>query len=286
MSHSADRFRPLVDAPFRAGKHASLQDAVGHVRSGDAVALGGMTLYRRPVACALAIARTGVTGLTLIDYAASIEGDLLIGAGCINRVRSCYFGMDVFGLAPMHRRAAQAGSIHIVEETEATLALGLRAARARVDFLPARILARTDVRAVRTDLQDVVSPYSGESYVAVPAIVPDIAFIHALMADEAGNAVLGSDYGVDADLAAAARRTVVTAERIVETAEIEQSGADVLGGFVDHVVHVPRGAWPTACHPLYETDMALLADYVEACRDGRFDSFVADRLAPRSAPLT
>jgi glutaconate CoA-transferase subunit A len=286
VSHSADPYRRLVDAPFRTGKRTSLEDAVGHVRAGCAVALGGMTLYRRPVACALAIARAGATGLTLIDYAASIEGDLLIGAGCVATVRSCYFGMDVLGLAPMHRQAAQAGTIHIVEETEATLALGLRAARARVDFMPARILAQTDVRAVRTDLQDVISPYSGESYVAVPAIVPDIAFIHALMADEAGNAVLGSDYGVDADLAAAARRTVVTAERIVETAEIEQSGADVLGGFVDHVVHVPRGAWPTACHPLYETDLPLLADYVEACREGSFEAFVGDRLSPPSVALT
>jgi glutaconate CoA-transferase subunit A len=286
VGRSTDPFRPLLDAPFLANKQASLEDAVGCVRSGDAVALGGMTLYRRPVACALAIARAGVTGLTLIDYAAGIEGDLLIGAGCIATVRSCYFGMDVLGLAPMHRRAAQAGSIRIVEETEATLALGLRAARARVDFLPARILAQTDVRTVRTDLQDVVSPYSGESYVAVPAIVPDIAFIHALMADEAGNAVLGSDYGVDADLAVAARRTVVTAERIVETAEIEQSGADLLGGFVDQVVHLPKGAWPTACHPLYDTDLAVLADYVEACREGRFDAFVEDRLSPPSVPLT
>jgi glutaconate CoA-transferase subunit A len=279
VGRSTDPYRPLVDAPFLANKQTSLEEAVGYVRSGHMVALGGMTLYRRPVACALAIARADVTGLTLIDYAGSIEGDLLIGSGCVSSVRSCYFGMDVLGLAPMHRRAAQAGSLHIVEETEATLALGLRAARARVDFLPARILAETDVRAVRSDLKDVISPYTGESYVAVPAIVPDIAFIHALMADEAGNAVLGSDYGVDADLAAASRRTVVTAERIVETAEIEQSGADLLGGFVDHVVHVPHGAWPTGCHPLYDTDLAVLADYVEACRDRGFDSFVHDRLS-------
>lgn len=282
MSRAGDLYRPLVDAPFRGGKLVSLHDAVARVQPGQSIALGGMTLYRRPVACALAIAGAGVNGLTLIDYGGSLEGDLLIGAGCVSTVRSCYFGMDVFGLAPMHRRAAQAGSLHIVEETEATLALGLRAARARVDFLPARILAHTDIRAVRPDLADVVSPYSGTSYVAVPAIVPDIAFVHALMADEAGNAVLGSDYGVDVDLAAAARHTVVTAERIVDSAEIARSGADVLGGFVDEVVHAPRGAWPTGCHPLYDTDMVLIADYVEACRDGRFETFVRNRLSAGS----
>jgi glutaconate CoA-transferase subunit A len=141
--------------------------------------------------------------------------------------------------------------------------------------MPARIFAGTEMLEARRDLQLVVSPYSGERYIAVPALHPDTAIIHALMADELGNAVLASQLALDADLAAASLRTVLTAERIVPTAAIEQHGADILGGWVDAVVEQPGGAWPTSCHPDYAIDLAYLADYVEACREDRFASFLS-----------
>lgn len=269
---------PRGPGGWRTGKRTTLEAALDVVRDGDAIGLGGVMLYRRPVAAAAELVRRRPTGLRLVDYIGGFEGDILIGAGCIAEVRACYFGLDVLGLAPMHRAATQSGCVALIEETEATIAYGLRAARSGVDFLPARIFAATDMLTARPDLRLVASPYTGVEYVAVPALVPDVAIIHALAVDDAGNAVLGGQYGVDVDLAAAARCTIVTAERVVSTAEIEAAGADILGCWVDHVVEAPRGAWPTSCHPDYGVDLSVLAGYVEACRDGGFDAFVNERI--------
>lgn len=271
-------FRPLGSGRWLADKATSLGEAVAVVEDGQTVAFGGMTLFRRPVAAAVELVRRAPRELTLLDYTGAYEGDILIGAGCVSRVRSCYFGLDVLGLAPMHRIAIQEGRIEVVEETEATVALGLRAARAHVDFLPGRILAGTDIPKVRPDLRTTTSPYSGKEYIAVPALVPDVTFVHAVSSDAAGNAVLGSEYSLDVDMAAAARHTVVTAERIVPTSEIEEEGADLLGAFVDAVVELPGGARPTSCFPDYEVDLEFLADYVEACRAGEFERFLAERV--------
>jgi len=264
-----------------ANKRTSLQIAIENVHDGDLVGLGGMSLYRRPVAGVLELIRQGRRELRLLDYIGGFEGDILIGSGCVAEVRSCYFGMDVLGLAPMHRRAVGEGRLGVVQETEMTVAVGLRATRSGVDFIPARIFAETDMAQIRTDLEHVDSPYSGVSYVAIPAIEPDVAIIHALLADEAGNTILGGEYNLDQDLAAAARRTIVTAERIVDTEVIEEHGADIPGAWVDHVVEASSGARPTSCYPEYEVDLEFLADYVEACGDGQFEAFLDERLLQR-----
>ena len=48
--------------------------------------------------------------------------------------------------------------MRVVEETEATVAYGLRAALAHVDFVPARIWDQTDLPVARPDLEEVTSP--------------------------------------------------------------------------------------------------------------------------------
>jgi glutaconate CoA-transferase subunit A len=259
---------------WRADKVTSMAEALEPVVDGGVLALGGFTLYRRPVAAVRALIDRGVAGLTLIDYIGGFEADILVGSGCVDVVRSCYVGLEILGLAPMYRRMVAEGSIRAIPETEATVAYGLRAARARSDFLPARIWAGTEMLAARDDLQLVTSPYSGVEYVAVPAIHPDVTIVHAPMADAVGNAVLGGQLAVDVDLAAASAYTILTTEAVVSTEEIERQGADLLGGWVDAVVEVPRGAWPTSCHPNYAVDLECIADYVQACRAGEFDEFL------------
>jgi glutaconate CoA-transferase subunit A len=271
-------FRSLKSQRWLPTKVSSLEQAISAIHDGDILALGGMTLHRRPVAACVEIIRQQRRGLKLVDYCASYASDLLVGAGAVSTTQSCYFGMDVLGLAPMYRQMVANGEVRVIEETEATLAYGLRAARARVDFIPARIWSETDLPGSRPDLKRVESPYSGESYIAVPAIVPDVAIVHATIADASGNAVLGGNHSVDADIAAVAHTTIVTAERVTSTAEIEEHGADIIGGWVDHVVDASDGARPTSCFPLYDVDFLFLADYVDACGEGSFKEFVKRRV--------
>lgn len=259
--------------PDWAGKLTTPAAAADLVRSGQSIALGGMTLYRRPMGFVRALLRKSLRDLTLISFTGGLESDLLVGAGAVRTVRSCYFGLESFGLAPMFTRAAASGTITLVEETEATLSYALKAAMAGVGFLPARALHGTSIPGVRPDLTDIACPYTGERYVAIPPIRPDVAVVHVPLADRHGNCVLGGEHCVDRELSLASGTVIVTAERIVETSVIEAVGADILGLRVAALVHLPWGAHPTSCWPAYPLDGEDLVDYVEACADGRFAEY-------------
>lgn len=252
---------PLSETPALVGPNATL-------------ALGGMTLYRRPVAFVRELLNYAHTPtrpytLTLLAFTASYESDLMVGAGLIKRVRSCYFGLEAFGLAPMFTQAANLNQIEIVEETEASLGFGLRAALANVGFMPGRGWLGTDLPALRPDVKTVIDPYSGETLIAFPAIAVDVAIIHALKADYAGNALIGGNPGVDVELAMLATTTIVTAEEIVEKLD----KADIPAPAVQYIAHAPRGASPTSCHPLYPLAGGEILKYIEACNGERFDQY-------------
>lgn len=263
-----------------SGKLVTLEQAVSLIPSGCTLALGGMTLYRRPAGFVRALLqrfqRTGEpANLTLLVFTAGIESDWLVGAGMASRVRSCYFGLEIFGLAPMFTYCAGRGELQIVEETEASLALGLRAQMAGVGFMPGRAWLGTDLPALRPDVRTVIDPYSGEELVAFPAIRPDVAVIHALRADLDGNAQIGMNKGVDEELLLTAGHVIVTAEEIV--AELDR--AELVGPLVHTVVHLPRGAWPTSCHPYYPLDGEAILDYTSRVVDpDSFQRYLSDLL--------
>lgn len=269
--------RSLPDFGSPTCKAVSLAEAAALVHDGDTLALGGMTLYRRPVAFVRALLRQEPPprDLTLLCFTAGFESDLLVGAGLVKRVRTCYFGLEAFGLAPMFTQAATAGTLEVVEETEASLALGLRATLAGVGFMPGRGWLGTDMLKVRPDVRVIADPYTGQDVVAFPAVRCDVAALHALRADRAGNAVLVGNLAVDVELSLVAERVIVTAEEVVERLE---GPVDLSGIPVTAVVHAPRGAWPTSCYPLYPVGGEELLRYVELCPDG-FEGYLRDFLA-------
>lgn len=249
-------------------KVISMAEAASLVQPHQMLALGGMTLYRRPVAFVRALLQRFMqTGepkdLTLFTFTAGLESDLLVGAGMVKHVRTCYFGMEIFGLAPMFTYCAGHGEIDIIEETEASLSAGLRAQMAGIGFIPARAWIGTDLPALRPDVKTVQDPYSGEVLMAFPAIQPDVAVIHALQADLDGNIVIGLNKGVDEELPLASKIVIATAEEIVPAL----AHADVPAPFVDAVVHAPHGAFPTSCHPLYPLHGEALLDYTDQVSD-------------------
>ncbi len=259
----------------------SLGEAVKLVRDGDVLALGGMTLYRRPMAFVRELLRRArlPRDLTLLCFTASLESDLLVGAGLVSRVRSCYFGLEAFGLAPMFTKQATAGEIQVIEETEASLAFGLRATLAGVSFMPGQGWIGTDLPRIRPDVKLIDDPYGPGQYVAFPAIQCDVAVIHALRADWGGNAQIGGNIGVDPELGLVARRVIVTAEEVVERLD---GPIDVTCLRVDAIVHVPAGAWPTSCFPCYPLDGREIMRYSESCPD-RFDEYLESFLTTETA---
>jgi glutaconate CoA-transferase subunit A len=267
----------------RAGpKLTTLAEAAQLVHAGDMLGVGGMTLYRKPMAFIREIARAGAGDLTLLTFTSSIEAELLALAGKLGTIRTCYMGLEFLGLAPALRRATENGAVRIIEETEYTIVYGLQAALMRVPYLPARDCeVGTDYFKIRPDLRRAPCPITGEMLTWFPAVAPRVAVIHVPMADAEGNAWLGGQHCIDAQLAMAAEVVIVTAEKIVATAKIRdaQGGAGLVSFMVDAVVEAPGGAHPTSCYPDYPVDVAHIARYLKAARAGQaeryLDTFVA-----------
>jgi glutaconate CoA-transferase subunit A len=160
----------------------------------------------------------------------------------------------------------------IIEETEASLAFGLRAQAAGVGFMPGRGWLGNDLPALRPDVKRVIDPYSGEELMAFPAIHPNFAVIHALCVDTEGNAKIGDNKGVDEELVLTADRVILTAEEMVQPL----TKADLVGPVVHGVAIAPGGARPTSCHPLYPLDGEALLAYTEQVSDpASFKAFLA-----------
>lgn len=258
---------------FNPDHLVSMEEAASVVQSGQTLALGGMTLYRRPVGFVRALLQQASppSDLVLLNFTAGYESDLLVGAGLIRQTRTCYFGLEAFGLAPMFTKLATEGALAVLEETEASLALGIRAALSSVGFMPSRAWIGTDLPRLRPDVQMITDPYSGEKLMAFPAIHCDVAVLHAVVADRAGNARLNRNLAIDRELAYLADCLIVTAEEVVDKLE---DGVDVPAPLTSMVVHDPGGAWPTSCHPLYPVGGGELLRYTEFCAAGRFDEYL------------
>lgn len=254
----------------------SLPEAAALIEDGSTLALGGMTIYRRPLAFVREVLRRPAPprDLTLLCFTAGFESDLLVGAGCVNTVRSCYFGLESFGFAPMFTMAAQNGTIRILEETEASLALGIRAGVGGVGFMPSQAWIGTDLPTLRPDVKTVIDPYSGEELMAFPAIGCDVAVLHGLEGDRFGNVRINNNTGVDTELIYLARTVIITVERVVERVERSLDSMLIPYPGADYIVHAPRGAWPTSCYPDYPVAGGEFMRYVDACNAGEFGSYL------------
>ncbi len=146
-----------------------------------------------------------------------------------------------------------------------TLVAGLRAAAYGIPFQPVGGVHGSELAGLNR-WQKILDPYgSGQEVYVIPAIRPDVVVIHANEADEHGNArVLGSPFW-DHPLTRAAKRVLVTAERLVPTETLAaQPELTLVPGFmVEAAAIVPRGAWPGSMHPLYEVDYGAVEAYME-----------------------
>ena len=265
-------------------KTMSIDEAVSLVESGMTIGIGGWGSRRKPMAIVRALLQTGVTDLTVVAFGGPDVG-LLVDAGKVRRAIFGFVSLDSIPLDPLFTTARERGGLAISEYDEGMFVAGLRAAAARLDFLPIRAGLGSDVLAANPNLRTVDSPYSDESYVAMPALELDLAFVHVNRADAGGNAqFLGPDPYFDDLFAMAATRTIVTTERIVPTASLLDEGSfhTLLFNrmFVHGVVEAPNGAHFTTCEPDYGRDEGFQRHYATSAKDpDAWRAFVDEFLA-------
>ena len=133
--------------------------------------------------------------------------------------------------------------------------------------MPLRGIIGSDILAYRPDWRVIDNPFgTDDPIVVLPAICPDVALIHAPMADRAGNVWIGRQREL-VTMAHASARTVVTVEKIVDDSLSDDPvlAAGTLPGFyVDAIAVAANGCWPLGLPDHYGADLAHIAEYARA----------------------
>lgn len=248
----------------RRSKLTSLEGAADLIRDGDHLAIGGIWSHNSPAALVRAIIRRGVAELTLsAGPAAGYAVDLLIASGSVRRALLPNVTYEHLGLAPGFRRAAESGSLELIECDEPSLIAGYRAAASGLPAQPIQSIVGTALAEVRGDLP--LRRWQGQGLLDVPAIAPDVVLLHAAESDRFGNLQQRGAVFADRLLAKAASRVVVASvDTVVDNHEVRRQPAatTVPGYLVTGVVEVPFGAHPCSSHGVYGLDEVAMRGYL------------------------
>ncbi len=253
-------------------KRTTARDAIGELRDGMTVGIGGWGSRRKPMALVREILRSPVKDLTLVCYGGPDVG-LLCAAGKVRKIVYGFVSLDSIPLEPHFRAARQSGAVQAMELDEGMLQWGLYAAASRLPFLPTRAGLGSDVMKLNPQLKTVRSPYQdGEELVAMPALELDVALVHMNRADAGGNGqFLGPDLYFDDLFCLAAKRRFMSCEKIIPTDEFAKGGSvhtlRINRMMVDGVIEAPGGAHFTECPPDYGRDEDFQREYAAAAQD-------------------
>jgi glutaconate CoA-transferase subunit A len=238
-------------------KLITIDEAAQAIPDGANLALGGGGAgMRRPMEIARALVRRRARDLAIFHMLGGLETDLLIGAGAVASTNCAYVGLLEYGQAPCFQRAARSGALKVNEYSEFLYIASLRAADLGLPFLPWKTPWGSDIVEL-LGLRTVKDPYSDAVLLAVPAAPIDVAVIHVDRADADGYVSAPDEpdliWDYDHLVARVATTTIVCAEEI--GAPVDPARVALVGREVTHVVHTPRGAWPTGSHPRYGADV-------------------------------
>ncbi len=249
----------------------SLAEAVGEtIADGDTVALEGFT-HLIPFAAGHEIIRQRRRALTLIRMTPDLIYDQMIGMGCARKLVFSWGGNPGVGSLFRLRDAVENGwpvPIEIEEHSHAAMANAYEAGAAGLPCAIFRGYIGVDLPKVNPRIKRVTCPFTGEALAAVPAHRPDVAVIHALKADHAGNVLLEGILGVQKEAVLAAKRAIVTVEEVVDSFGPRNLNAVILPSFaVSAIAVVPGGAYPSFAQGYYARDNAFYIAWDSIGRD-------------------
>jgi glutaconate CoA-transferase subunit A len=254
----------------------SLDEAAASVPDGSWIAPGGFMLGRAPMAMIFALIRAQRRDLRIISLPNPLPAELLVASGSASRVELLFAALTLANRVrpmPALKHAMESGRVEWAEHDGYRIVQRLRAAAMGVPFLPA---PDADVSELST-LEPTVyttDPFSGREIPVERAFHPDVAMIHAHVADDAGNLYI-DDPTTDVLLVGAARRVIATAELRVRSL----SRVTVPAFQVDLVAEASGGAWPLGCVGAYPHDEEALLAYLADAEAGHGAAWIGSVLA-------
>ncbi len=266
------------------------------VKDGTHISIGGFTLNRNPMAAVYEIIRQKFRQLHVYAHSNGTGVDELIGAGCVEKLEIAYSGNGKTASTCIRfRKAVQEGLLKVEDYSNFMMSLRFLAGAMGVPFMPtlsglgsdilnywgfSKKMRQSDPKIVDDKLVVMENPFGGwgdaEKVILVPAINPDVTFIHVQKADTMGTCRIDGLAFADVEQTKASRNVVVTCEELVEPGELrdkpEQNQIPFL--HVSAVCHVPYGGYPTAVYRHYDYDSKYLREYATAAKDDHtFETF-------------
>lgn len=263
-------------------KVTELSEVVRAIPDGAEIALGSFAITRNPIAFTNELIRQGKKDLTIYEIIGAMDGDMLVGAGCVKRYGYGGGSLDRFGRINRINETIEKNTIDVLEYSGLTISLRFLAGSLGIPYIPTKTPLGTDILAALLEKEQAVkvgfSPFSGERIVMLQALQPEYAVIHAPMADEKGNVIIEGPIW-DEELAKSAKKLLVSVDRLVSNEYVRQNPEKVVipSVYTHAVMEVPYGAYPTAVYKAYDYDGELLSRYAELNKTQEtFDAFVQE----------
>ena len=271
-------------------KTMTLSEAVAQfVPNGCHISIGGFTINRNPMAAVYEIIRQRIGGLHLYAHSNGQGVDELVGSGCVAELEIAYAGSGRFAPTCVRfRKGVEEGTLLVEDYSNYQMTLRFLAGAMGVPFLPTRsglgtdivdkwgfsaTKRQADVRLPDKKLVVLDNPFGNwaeaSKLLLVPAINPDVTIVHVQRCDRQGTARIEGLTFADVEQVRAARHVILTCEQLVETEQLrrESERNQIPFFWVDAVVPIPYGAYPTACYRYYDYDPVQLTRYRQMAED-------------------
>ncbi len=267
---------------IKKDKTMSLKQAVAtFVHDGDYLGIGGFGANRTPVAACHEILRQEKKNLGFAGHTSTHDMQILSAGKVYNRIDLAYgVGLEARGLSHCSRKYLETGAVQVSEWTNYALSIRLQAAAMGVPFLPMRSMLGTQTFEYSGAVA-ALCPFTRKKMALVPALSPDVTFIHVHEADIYGNSRFKGIAVADIELANASKNLIITCERLVPHDEIarEPHNTQIPYFMVDAVCEVPYGAYPGTMPDEYFSDEAHLKEWmIKEKNPEAFEVFLRDNI--------
>ncbi len=254
-----------------ADKVKSAAEVVRSIPDGFHIALGGFAIARNVITVVHELIRQQKKNLTLSQCVMGMDTDLLVGAGLVSRLIVGGGSLDRFG--PLHcvNRARESRTIESHDMSSLSICFRYLAGALGISFIPIKSLIASEVLEelergpASSDVKRMTCPFTGEEYVLLRALTPDVSLVHVQVADREGNCQIDGPRWENEEQAKAAHRIIVITEELVPTEYIQRHAERTVipAHRVEAVIHQPFGAHPTAVFRCYDYDAEHLKLYVD-----------------------
>ena len=252
-------------------KTCSLKEAVKSIPSGSHVALSGFAITRCNTAFAHELIRQNIHDLTISQCVGAFDTDILVGAKAVKRVIYGGGSLDRFGRLARVNKAIEEGSIIADEFSSLSVTFRYLAGGLGLPFIPIRSIYGSGLYHKLQEegseaIATIEDPFTGETWLVLKPLLPDVTVVQVQAADEEGNAWLIGPRWDNVEQVKAGKRTILITEKIVSTEEIRKRAEQIVipGLYVSHVVELPFSSHPSAVFGEYDYDAEHFRMYAKA----------------------